>query len=220
MKSNMEKLFESWKGFLNERLMLKPGPNGWDLYAELVTRAYEEAPAFDETAVRHFESLEPFVNKMFKQLQSKVKIEFTEDDPYENDEQMKQQVKQTGVLKIFTGGTEHPTFSPELNIKLRAVHDWMAHIQPNTNFSQKGEIQAYNAHLKTIPPNGAPALFTEVIGQASHFNQRGFFPEQKIALLPGFDYFNIGVVDPKITGYKLDKERKELVKVEDDERDI
>ena len=59
-----------------------------------------------------------------------------------------------------------------------------------------------------------PALFTEVVGQASHFIHRGFFPEQKIAFLEGFDYVNIGVVDPTITGYELDPEKKILVPVE------
>ena len=39
------------------------------------------------------------------------------------------------------------------------------------------------------------------------------FQEQKIAFLEGFDYVNIGEVDPKITGYKLDPEKKELIRV-------
>jgi len=205
-------MFENWRRFLDEKLMLKPGPNGWDLYAELVARAYEAAPEFDPSAVSSFEALEPFITKMFKQIQSKVKIEPSDEDPYKNDTHMKSEVSKTGILKVFTKGTQHPKFSPELNWKLRAVHDWMAHIQPNTNFGQQGEIAAYNAHLKTIPPAGAAALFTEVVGQASYFNTRGHFPEQKIAFLKGFDYFNLGQMDPKITGYKLDPERKELVK--------
>ena len=41
--------------------------------------------------------------------------------------------------------------------------------------------------------------------QASFFINNGYFPEQKIAVLPGFDYFNIGVVD----GYDIIN--KELV---------
>ena len=98
---------------------------------------------------------------MFKQLQSKGKVEFVDEDPYENDEEMRQDVLQNKILKVFTGGTEHPIFDPELNVKLRAVHDWMAHLQPSgfsgTGFDMKGEIQAYNTHLKTIPPAGAPA---------------------------------------------------------------
>ena len=196
--------------------MLKPGPDGWELYAELVTRAYEAAPEFDQAAVDSFKTLSPFIEKMFKQIQSKVKVVFSETDPYESDEHMKREVRETGILKVYTGHSDHDVFSPELNVKLRVVHDWMAHIQPNTNFTQKGEIQAYNAHLKTIPPAGAPALFTEVVGQAMYFTTRGNFPVQKIAILKGFDFFNIGVVGPE-TGYRLDQERKVLVKIEDQE---
>ncbi len=206
----MKLIFENWRRFLNEKLLLKPGPSGWDLYSKLVAEAYAAAPELDPSAVSSYESLAPFVNKMFKQLQSKVKVEFVDEDPYENDEEMRQDVLQNKILKVFTGGTEHPIFDPELNVKLRAVHDWMAHIQPSgfsgTGFDMKGEIQAYNTHLKTIPPAGAPALFTEVVGQASFFINYGYFPEQKIAILPGFDYFNIG----KVEGYDI--VGKELVK--------
>ena len=193
---------------LTEKLLLKPGPNGWDLYGQLAADAYAAAPDYDPTAASSYKALEPFIEKMFRQLQSKVKVEFAKENPYENDEEMRQDVLENGVLKVFTGGTEHPIFDPELNIKLRAVHDWMAHIQPSGHspgFDMKGEIQAYNVHLHTVPPAAAPALFTEVVGQASFFINNGYFPEQKIAVLPGFDYFNIGVVD----GYDIIN--KELV---------
>ena len=90
----------------------------------------------------------------------------------------------------------------------------MAHIQhaghKGTGFDMKGELQAYNAHLKTIPKEAAGALFTEVVGQAAYFLTYGYFPEQKIALLPGFDYWNIGVVD----GYNVVD--KQLVRDEED----
>ena len=55
--------------------------------------------------------------------------------------------------------------------------------------------------------NEDPALFTEVVGQASYYLHRGNFPEQKIAFLPGFDYFNLG----KVEGYNIIN--KELVKL-------
>ena len=89
----------------------------------------------------------------------------------------------------------------------------MTHCQGGTSFDLQGEIASYNRHMKTVPPSAAGALFTEVVGQAAFFLDRGYFPPQKIAILPGFDFFNVGEVDPEITGYKLDAERKELVKV-------
>jgi hypothetical protein len=209
----MKLLFENWRGFLNEKLMLKPGARGWDLYRELIAKAYAEAPEFDPAAASAFEKIAPFVENMFKKVQSRVDVQFVDEDPYENDDDMRQQVAQTGVLKIWSGGTSHPIYSPETNLKLRAVHDYMAHIQAlgsqGTGFDMKGEIQAYNTHLKTVSPDVAPALFTEVLGQAAYFLTYGNFPEQKIAFLPGFDYFNIGVVE----GYNIVD--KELVKIED-----
>ena len=206
---------ENWYRFLNEellneKLLLKPGPNGWDLYGQLVAEAYRNAPDYEKEAIGAFQDLQPFIEKMFRQMQSKVKVEFVDEDPYVDDQHMKQEVAETGVLKTWTGGTKHPVFSHEFNLKFRAVHDWMAHIQRDTNFGMKGEIQAYNNHLKTIPPSGAPALFTEVVGQAAYFNTYGYFPEQKIATLKGFDYFNLGAVD----GYDI--VNKELIKIEND----
>ena len=90
----MERIFENWKRYANknnlltEKLMLKPGPDGWDLYGELVARAYEKAPKFDSSAVGSFESLDPFVDKMFKRIQGVVDIQFVDNDPYINDDHM------------------------------------------------------------------------------------------------------------------------------------
>ena len=65
----MKLLFENWRHFLNEKLMLKPGPEGWDLYADLVGSAYLAAPKFEARAVSSFEALTPFIEKMFNQIQ-------------------------------------------------------------------------------------------------------------------------------------------------------
>ena len=63
----MKQLFENWRKFvLSEKLMLEPGPNGWDKYCELVAAAYQSAPRFDPAAVASFEAMTPFVEKMFK----------------------------------------------------------------------------------------------------------------------------------------------------------
>mgnify|MGYP003630087199 FL=1 len=212
----MKLLLENWRQFLEEqnlteKLMLKPGPDGWDKYAELVAKAYLAAPKFEQRAVPHFEAMTPFVNKMFKQISSRVKIEFVDYHPYKDAQELRDEVKQTGILKIATIDAEHDVFDEETNAKFRAIHDYMAHIQAigsrGTEFSLKGEIAAYNTHLKTIPQQAIPALFTEVVGQVCvNVIQNGVFAEQKICLLDGFDYINIGVVD----GYDI--VNKELVK--------
>jgi len=205
----MKLLFENWRKFLlTEKLMLKPGPNGWDLYGKLVAEAYAKAPDFDPAAVSSFEALEPFVNKMFKQIQSRVDVQFVDEDPYPSEKEMCQDAMQNGVLKIWKGGTDHPVFDPELNVKLRTVHDYMTHCQRNTNFTLPGEIASFNGHMMTVPEAAREALFTEVVGQASYFINYGKFPKQKIAILEGFDKFNVG----DVKGYKIIN--KELVKDE------
>jgi len=200
----MKLLLENWRQYMvNEKLMLKPGPNGWDKYCELVAEAYARAPRFDPSAASSFEAMKPFVDKMFKRIEGVVDVQFVEEHPYANADELKQDVKQNGVLRISTLDAEHDIFDPQTNAKFRAVHDFMSHIQRDTNFDAKGEIASYNAHLQTMPPASHPALFTEVVGQACSFIVNGKFPEQKIALLPGFDYERVGVVE----GYDIvDKE--------------
>ena len=199
---------------LNEKMMLKPGPNGWDLYSKLVAEAYLAAPKFESRAVPHFEAMIPFVEKMFKRIQSKVKIEFVDYHAYSTADELRSDVYNNGVMRVATIDAEHDIFDPETNAKFRAVHDFMAHIQAigsrGTEFDLKGEIQAYNTHLKTVSPKAWPALFTEVIGQVStFFYQGGEFAEQKICLLDGFDYENVGMVE----GYEIVD--KQLVKTEE-----
>lgn len=206
----MKQLFENWRKFvLSEKLMLKPGPNGWDKYCELVAAAYQSAPRFDPVAVPSFEAMKPFVEKMFKRIESVVDVQFVEEHPYQNADELRQDVQQNGILRISTLDAEHDIFDPITNAKFRTIHDYMSHIQRNTNFDARGEIASYNAHLQTMPPRSYPALFTEVVGQACTSIVTGGFPEQKITLLSGFDYVNIGVVE----GYDI--VNKELVKSEE-----
>tara|TARA_R100000315_G_C5235456_1_gene147240 strand:+ start:1218 stop:1841 length:624 start_codon:yes stop_codon:yes gene_type:complete len=206
----MKLLFENWRVFLNEKMMLKPGPNGWDLYAKLVADAYVSAPKFEQRAVPSFEAMIPFVEKMFQRIQSRVDIEFVDHHPYQNAQELRDAVNTTGKMKIATIDAEHEIFDTITNAKFRAIHDYMSHVQAigsrGTEFSMRGEFASYNGHLKTLPRAAAPALFTEIIGQTSMYWVHGGFADQKICLLDGFDYYNVGVVE----GYDIIN--KELIK--------
>jgi len=207
----MKLLIENWREFLNEKMMLKSGPNGWDLYAQLVGEAYLAAPKFEQRAVSHFEAMVPFLEKMFDRISSRVEIEFVDYHPYDTAAQLRDSVNKTGVMKVATIDAEHAVFDEITNAKFRAVHDYMSHIQAigsrGTEFTLRGELAAYNAHVKTMPPKAIPALFTEIVGQVCAYHVGGgVFAEQKICLLDGFDYYNIGVVE----GYDIIN--KELVK--------
>jgi hypothetical protein len=207
----MKLLFENWRGYvISEKLMLKPGAGGWDTYAQLVADAYLAAPVYEERAVGSFSAIVPFVEKMFNQMRSRVDVQFVDYHPYETAQDLRDEVNQKGIMRIATIDAEHDVFDELTNAKFRAVHDYMSHIQAigsrGTEFTLRGELAAYNTHLKTIPDAGIPALFTEVVGQVCTFNVIGKFAEQKICLLDGFDYVNIGIVE----GYDI--VNKELVK--------
>ena len=137
-------------------------------------------------------------------------MEFVDYHPYESAQELRQDISATGTMKIATIDAEHEVFDVVTNAKFRAIHDYMSHVQAigsrGTEFTLRGEIAAYNAHLKTTPSAAVPALFTEVVGQVCAYVVTGKFAEQKICLLDGFDYYNIGVVE----GYDIIN--KELVK--------
>ena len=148
------------------------------------------------------------VNKFFNIIESKVKVEFVDGDPYQTAEQMREEIKETKTLKVMKDFSEHPFFSQEENWKFRAVHDWFTHVITKQPFTRKGELSAYNTHIKMFPPSTWPALFTEIIGQVCYQTKKGAFGVQKVAILKGFDYKNIG----RVEGYVLNN--KELVKPE------
>jgi hypothetical protein len=161
-------------------------------FARAVADAYAAAPLYDQEAIPSYEALAKSLEKTFKQIQSKVDVRFVEGQPYSNEKEMTDAVKKTGILYISTDFNEHPFFTPEQNLKFRAVHDWYTHIATGSEFSQRGEIKAYNNQAKVTPRAALPALFTEVVGQAMYATVHGDFPEQKVAILKGFDYYNVG----------------------------
>lgn len=195
----------------NEKLALV----NYDEYAKLVADAYEQAPEYDESTVPSFRALiDHAVNKLYPQILGKgIDVQFVDYDPYENRDQMAEDVNENKVLKISRLYNEHPVFSEEENLKFRAVHDYYTHIVCDQDFGLRGELKAYNTHARLAPPAALPALFTEVVGQACYAIANGevddkgdFVPAfggQKIAFLPGFDYREVG----KVEGRKIVNKR-------------
>jgi hypothetical protein len=187
----------------NEKLVLV----NYDEYAKLVADAYEAAPEYDEKILPSYKVLiDHAVNKLYPQILGKgIDIQFVENDPYTDRDQMADDVKSNGVLKISKLFNDHPVFTAEENLKFRAVHDYYTHIVCNQDFGLKGELKAYNTHARLAPPAALPALFTEVVGQACYAIDRGqvddkgdfvpAFGDQKVAELPGFDYREVGKVE-------------------------
>ena len=212
MKHLIKKLLR--EGLLNEKLQLR----NWDNYVTLVADSYAELPDYDSSVVSHWESLNNSNHTLFKRLLSKVNVVFTtndkskvgtinidgnqykvefinQGDEYQSASQMRNEFNETGTLKISIDYSEHPIFSVTDNIVFRTVHDYMAHILGNHDFGAKGEIASYNRHVKMAPQDAIPALFSEVVGQASYTIKNNTFPKQKIAVMKGFDFINLGMVD-------------------------
>ena len=212
MKIEIKKLLR--EALLKEKLMLKD----WDEYVSVVANAYEQAPDYDASVVKHWKALNASNYTLFTRLLSKVnvifttndsskvgsinilgrkfKIEFIDpDDEYKTQSQMKQSFNETGILKISCDYSDHPIFSVADNIVFRTVHDYIVHILGNHDFGAKGEIASYNRHAKLAPKEAIPAIFTEVLGQAAVTVTTNSFPKQKIAVLHGFDFVNVGVID-------------------------
>ncbi len=212
MKDMIKKLLR--EGLLDEKLMLQ----NWDEYVNLVSTAYEEAGDYDASAVGSWNALNASNYTLFKRLLSKVNVIFVTNDEskigsinilgkdfkveyirpgdeYQTQSEMKSSFENTGILKISMDYSDHPVFSVADNIVFRTVHDYIVHILGNHDFGSKGEIASYNRHAKMAPPAAIPALFTEVVGQVCYTIKNNSFPKQKIAILKGFDYYNVGEVD-------------------------
>lgn len=193
-------------------------------FCDTVAERYDDLPAVQEDQKWRWKKLADHVDKMYDQIQSRVKVEYVDGQPYDSAEEMVEKVKDTGVMQISRDFNEHPVFTPQENLKFRAVHDYIVHIMnadKGIDFSRKGEIKAYNLHRKLAPRDAWPALFSEVAAQACYANSRGEFPEQKVAILPMFDPVNVGdyadgsPVDPEEAKGTKGRGRREDLSMED-----
>jgi len=199
---------------LKEKLELK----NWDNYIVLIANTYQAMDDYDSSVIKHWNALNTSNHTLFKRLLSKVNVIFTSNDKsnvgnividgrefsvvhmeqgdeYQTQSEMKTSFEKTGKLFISMDHSAHPVFSVEDNIVFRTVHDYMAHILGDHDFGAKGEIASYNRHAKMAPKDAIPALFTEVVGQAGTTIITNSFPKQKIGVMEGFDFYNLGRVD-------------------------
>ena len=189
-------------------------------FTKMVADAYDAAPVHDPAADSHWRALNASNRKLWQRLLSRIKIIFTTEsgstepitingksyevvqmeDPYSTQSEMKSDVETNKRLYISKDHSDHPLFSVEDNIIFRTVHDYIVHILGNKPFGAYGELQAYNLHAKLVPEEAKAAIFTEVVGQVSWQNIHGSFPVQKVAVLNGFDYDEVGkVIDSNVT---------------------
>lgn len=140
----------------------------------------------------------------------------------------------------------HPVFTPDQNVAFRIIHDWFAHAGKNakslenfykqqklvspqdavaaakeyefkhSGFNLRGELNAYTSHSQLVPEDVLPALFTEIIGQVCSAVVLGGFPEQKVAVLDGFDYQFLGIT----YGARKERARELLAIIQDPSQEV
>jgi len=204
---------EHFNNILYEKLSLKGNYKG-GVYQRLVAANYVLAESFDLKAIPAFNDLIKKFSRQYDFVSSKFEFDPVHKDPYTSmkhlvksiDDQKKSGKKKPKV-SVFAelpgpeGNYEkqgHPLFDNDFNVKLRWVHDIIAHYYGKHPFSARGEYAAYNRHLKTLGPNtpAAGALFTEVVGQTSCYYVYGDYIEQKVVILDDFDFVNVGQLNP------------------------
>lgn len=208
-----------------------PGESHVKTHMEQVADAYASAPTLDNKAVPHWNALSSHTDKvLFPKIQTQLKksiekriqnlkpIQMVADSffephhTYKTAEEMSAEVLSKGVFRVSTADSEHPIWSVDQNVRFRAVHDWYTHIINKAPFNARGELRAYNSYTKLIPANTIPAAFTEIVGQVSYAIVNGGFGEQKVCLLPQFDYYHLGKMNPdykqQTTGNSLTRNAK------------
>lgn len=162
-------------------------------FVPVVARAYLARPIFEESAVPSWIALRDSTNRLFKQMSRRIDVQFVDEDPYPDFESMRRDVEANRRMLIWTGASDHGVWTPEENWRFRAVHDYMVHLAGGHPFTLRGEMAAYNRHVKIAPPRARLALFVEVVGQVCTYMFLGNkFAEQKICHLYGFDFVNVG----------------------------
>lgn len=164
-------------------------------FVPITAMAYLARPDFEASAVPSWQALARHIDTMFARLQSRVEVVFTEQDPYPDFKAMAYDIRHYRRMKVFTGSSEHPVFTPEQNWRFRAVHDYVAHTGGEHEFTLRGEMAAYNRHVKLAPPRAQLALFVEIVAQTCTFFYKNAFGPQKVCHLYGFDFVQVGVVD-------------------------
>lgn len=75
-------------------------------------------------------------------------------------------------------------------------------------FTARGELSTAARHIVLAPKMAAPCLFTEVVGQVCYNVVTRQHAAQKVAVLPGFDFKNIGQTLP---GSRADARKQEVM---------
>ncbi|NBT36117.1 MAG: hypothetical protein EBT03_11395 [Betaproteobacteria bacterium] len=176
-------------------------------------RAYLEGRDMSNThVVRSMaEAYADKVQRDFRKLQKKIRIEFTDRDPYRTFEELANDVMVNKRMYVFTGFSDTPLWSPEVNWMARAVHDY-DHVAANTDFSIPGELAAYQYAVGQTPLL-EPLILSEVALQAASTQVLGgqFAAGSQKVVLPEYEIVKLARQATKNPGKRARKEAAHMV---------
>ena len=121
------------------------------------------------------------VERDFAALSREIQVTFTDQDPYQNFDELRHDVTVNRRMRVFKGGSDTPLWDPLTNSKARAVHDW-DHVVASSDFSVEGEARAYRRSSARMP-GLAPLYLSEIVLQAALQTYTGeFAPTQKLVI--------------------------------------
>lgn len=130
------------------------------------------------------------VHREFKKLERKIRVEFTERDPYKTFEELQHDVLVNKRMYVYTLHSETPLWDEQTNCMARAVHDY-DHVLANTDFSVEGEIATFQYSAERAPEL-EPLYLSEIALQAA-----------SSAILGGFESGPQRLVAPEYEVVKL-----------------
>lgn len=202
---------DGFREYLVEALSLK-GDYKYGYYQRLVAAAYEIAPVFERTkeVIDGYKDLMQKLQKQYTFLQHDFEFVPDDKDHYTSMKHLTKEIdkqreegERRAKMYVYSKPPQqgHPTLSNDENVLLRGVHDAITHYARQHPFSARGEYAAYSSHLKTLCNIGqaksgqcpaAKVLFTEIVGQTSHYYVYKGYAIQKAAILKQFDHYNVG----------------------------
>jgi len=141
---------------------------------------------FEELTTKQINKFRKEVEEAFGKLPSNLWVEYESGQPYNNLEELTEDIKERQVMHISTDHNESVLLPDKLNLQFRAVHDYL-HYTLQQPFTAVGEINVFKMQRKFHSTGiSQQILFSEVVLQACYAEYFGKFPaKQKVVLYKG-----------------------------------
>lgn len=180
----------------NELMLESVRISNFDKFCTIVADAYEACENKDETKSA-YESLKKDIEKQFSNLTDKVRIKFVGKEAYTSAEDMRKRINDTGIMVMNRKRADdsHEMLSSKEQLKLKCIHDYLAHYKQEKPFGNvRRRIASYHTLNRLFSPESKKALFTEIVAKPC-CNMKYRKEPRKCCILSGFSFDNFGVVD-------------------------